>query len=514
VVADTGCTTRAVADTAADADPATGVAVYDTYETTTTGWQPGPDNAGEGGTTAAAAIIAGVYALAGTPAPGTYPVSYLYQYPGASAPAAAYPDAEGLNDITTGTTGTCTPAPLCTAGTGYDAPTGMGTPAFTTSFAGAGAQPGTVYSGVTGKCLDDAGGSTADYNKVDIAACNTDTAEQDWTIEADGTVQIDGACLDVYHSGTANTTPVDLYACDGGGSQEWRPLADGSLVNPESGKCLADPSATTTDGTQLEIYTCNGTGDQWTLPYTVPSTTGAITSQLAASMCADDYHSGTANGTTIDLYACNGGSAQDWTIEPNGTLQVLGGCMATAADGTTDGTAVQLYACSGDPNQQWIARPDGSLQNRRSGTCLDDPAASLASGTPLTISTCNQSTEQSWTLPTPADSLVLTLTYRWPPVGSGGTEPQQVVAQVTLTCDPTGGTHPDAQNACDDLTAADGDISSIPAVPCTPPDIDDPSTATATGTWDGVPDNYSGGFLNPFCINDDTGGNVFSFVQF
>jgi hypothetical protein len=511
-VADTGCTTRVVADTAADADPSTGVAVYDTYETTSQGWQPGPDGDGEGGTAVAAAIIAGVYALAGTPALSTYPVSYLYQYPGSSAPAAAYPNGEGLNDITTGPLGTCTPAPLCNAGTGYDAPTGLGSPAFTTSFSGTGSQSGSVYSGVAGKCLDNAGGVAADYNKVDISACNTDTAEQDWTIEADGTVQIDGDCLDVYHSGTANLTPVDLYACDSGGSQEWRPEANGDLVNPESGKCLADPSASTTNGTQLEIYTCNGTGDEWILPYTTPTTTGPITSQLSASMCVDDYHSGTSSGNTIDLYACNGGDAQDWVIEPGGTLQVFGRCMATAADGVTDGTAVQLYGCTGDPNQQWIARPDGSLVNRRSGTCLDDPGASLTSGTALVISSCNESAEQSWTLPTPADSLTLTLLYLWPPLPS---PPVHELAQVTLTCDPTGGTHPDAQNACDDLTAADGDISSIPAVTCpTPPTGFLPATATATGTWGGVPDNFTESFVSPWCINDDTGGNVFSFVQF
>lgn len=33
-----------------------------------------------------------------------------------------------LHDITSGSNGTCTPAYLCTAGTGYDGPTGLGTP--------------------------------------------------------------------------------------------------------------------------------------------------------------------------------------------------------------------------------------------------------------------------------------------------------------------------------------------------------------------------------------------------
>jgi hypothetical protein len=513
-VADTGCDGRVVADVAADADPTTGVAVYDSYETSVSGWQPGPDGDGEGGTAVAAAIIAGVYGLAGTPAPGTYPVSYFYQYPGIAAAPAAYPDVESINDITTGSNGTCSPAPLCTAGTGYDGPTGMGSPAYTTSFTGTGSQTGSVYSGVAGKCLDDAGGSAADGNKVDISSCNTDTAEQQWTIEADGAMLIGNsfACLEVYDSGTANTTPVDIDACDGTGAEEWRPLANGSLVNPESGKCLADPSSSTTNGTQLEIYTCNGiAGEQWTLPYTTPSTTGPITSQLSASMCADDYHSGTANGTTIDIYACNGGSAQDWTIEPDGTLQVLGGCMATNADGVTDGTDVQLYACDGDPNQQWIARPDGSLVNRRSGTCLDDPGASLTSGTALVISTCNQSAEQSWTLPTPADSLVLTLQV----VDTGPLLPPSnpVAAQATLTCDPAGGTDGDAEGLCADLESVNGNISSLTvsgATYCSPPALYAPVLATATGTWGGVPDNYSESFFNGLCAGYSTDG-IFGF---
>jgi hypothetical protein len=38
----------------------------------------------------------------------------------------------------------------------------------------------------------------------------------------------------------------------------------------------------------------------------------------------------------------------------------------------------------------------------------------------------------------------------------------RVVGQATLTCVPTGGTHPDAQAACDDLIHANGDIANIP----------------------------------------------------
>lgn len=130
--ADTGCAKRTLTDVSAVADPVTGVAVYQTYGAS--GWSV------YGGTSASSPIIASVFADAGIPVPGTYPNSYPY-----AAPAA-------LNDVTTGNNGSCTPAYLCTAGTGYDGPTGLGTPkgvsAFTTGPHGA--VQGTVTDAATG----------------------------------------------------------------------------------------------------------------------------------------------------------------------------------------------------------------------------------------------------------------------------------------------------------------------------------------------------------------------------
>lgn len=113
---DTGCARRTVADVSAVADPATGVAVYQTYGAT--GWTV------YGGTSVASPLIAAVFADAGTPGASTYPVTDIYSHTGS------------LNDVTTGSTSTCTPAYLCTAETGYDGPTGWGTPNGLTAFAG------------------------------------------------------------------------------------------------------------------------------------------------------------------------------------------------------------------------------------------------------------------------------------------------------------------------------------------------------------------------------------------
>jgi hypothetical protein len=111
---DSGCSKRMEADVSAVADPATGVAVYDTYGGS--GW------AVYGGTSASAPILSGVYALAGAPGSSDYPAKYPYSH------------TSNLYDVTSGNNGSCSTSYFCTAGTGYDGPTGWGTPNGTTAF--------------------------------------------------------------------------------------------------------------------------------------------------------------------------------------------------------------------------------------------------------------------------------------------------------------------------------------------------------------------------------------------
>jgi subtilase family serine protease len=113
---DTGCSQRTVADVSADADPATGAAVYDSVSYQgQSGWFQ------VGGTSLSSPLIAAVYALAGNGASVTYG-SYPYAH------------ASSLHDVTSGSNGTCSPAYLCTAGPGFDGPTGLGTPNGTGGF--------------------------------------------------------------------------------------------------------------------------------------------------------------------------------------------------------------------------------------------------------------------------------------------------------------------------------------------------------------------------------------------
>ena len=105
----TGCAKRAMADVSAAADPNKGgLAVYYPTSKTASTW-------GQiGGTSESAPIIAAVYALSGNTA------GYANSIP--------YSHTDNLFDITSGSNGSCPTTQWCNARTGWDGPTGLGTP--------------------------------------------------------------------------------------------------------------------------------------------------------------------------------------------------------------------------------------------------------------------------------------------------------------------------------------------------------------------------------------------------
>jgi subtilase family serine protease len=110
---------RGTADVAADANPSTGAAVYDSVKYQgRTGWFQ------VGGTSLSSPLIAGVYALAGGLPVNTSAASGLYGHLGESAT---------LHDVTSGSNGSCSTI-MCKGAAGYDGPTGVGTPKGTGAF--------------------------------------------------------------------------------------------------------------------------------------------------------------------------------------------------------------------------------------------------------------------------------------------------------------------------------------------------------------------------------------------
>lgn len=102
---DKKCVMRSISDIAADADPGTGAAIYDSYATNgRSGWFT------VGGTSLAAPLVAGMLASTG--------ISYQ--------PVNLYSSGSSIRDIVSGSNGTCGISYLCKAGSGYDGPTGLG----------------------------------------------------------------------------------------------------------------------------------------------------------------------------------------------------------------------------------------------------------------------------------------------------------------------------------------------------------------------------------------------------
>ncbi len=183
---DSGCSMRTVADVSAVANPNTGVAVYDSYQDS--GW------AVFGGTSVAAPIIASTYALAGAPAAGSNPAQYPYD------------TASALNDVTSGSNGSCSPAYLCTSGPDYDGPTGLGTPSGIDAFRTGphGVVTGTVSDAATGAPLAGAG--------IDVGALHATTA-------ADGSYHVRAPVGDypvtASHFGYESKSVPDVAVLDG-----------------------------------------------------------------------------------------------------------------------------------------------------------------------------------------------------------------------------------------------------------------------------------------------------------
>ncbi len=122
-------------------------------------------------------------------------------------------------------------------------------------------------------CLDDSGNSSTAGNAVYLWSCRGDP-EQNWTMESNGTIQINGMCLDTAGEATANLTQLVIASCNGSATQQWSP-------DPGANYQLVNQGATVANGT----------------PY-----------------CMDDLYLKTSNGSPVGVYACNGGNNQAWRV--------------------------------------------------------------------------------------------------------------------------------------------------------------------------------------------------------
>ncbi|MGW4245167.1 glycoside hydrolase family 3 C-terminal domain-containing protein [Nocardia sp. NPDC004722] len=122
---------------------------------------------------------------------------------------------------------------------------------------------GEMVAGVAAnRCVEAKDGSNTDGTPIQLGQCNGQAA-QVVSVPADGTVRVLDKCIQV----ASGETKVELSSCGSSAAQQWQPQPNGSLKNPESGRCLDDPDSSVEPGSVLQIADCNNSAAQrWRIP--------------------------------------------------------------------------------------------------------------------------------------------------------------------------------------------------------------------------------------------------------
>jgi hypothetical protein len=220
---------------------------------------------------------------------------------------------------------------------------------------------GTV-KGINGLCLTNQNSLNAAGNPIGVSACNGSTGQQ-WSPYTDGTLRVEGGCLDVVAAGKTSGTNVDWYPCNASNAQNWTPQANGELVNPNSGLCLTDPGANT--GARLDIETCTGSAQQlWTLPTGGSGNTVTVTNP-------GNQSSPVGSATSLQIHATDSAAGQTLTYSATGlpaglTINsasgLISGTPSAAGTSSVAVTATDTTGASGSASFSWTVTGSG-------GTC-------------------------------------------------------------------------------------------------------------------------------------------------
>jgi len=353
---DSGCGRRTNNDVSAVADPATGVAVYDSYDQH--GWLE------VGGTSASSPIIASVYALAGTPTAGSYPASSLYAH------------ASALNDVTSGSDGSCSPAYLCTAQAGYDGPTGLGTPNGLTAFGG-GTPPLIAV-------LDGSGNVSAKQGGLSAG----------WVAEAGGISQVAVA------SDPVNGPLIAVLATNGNVYAKESDLSAGWVLETTGVKQIAVASDPV-NGPLIAVLDTSGNASAkqgglsagWFLEATGVAQIAVASDQTHGPLIA-------VVGTTGGVSAKEGGLSAGWVLETTGQKQVavasdpVNGPLIAVLDGSGN-----VGAKEGGLSAGWVLEATGVSQVSVASDSTNGPLIAVL-GTTGNVSAKEGGLSAGWVLET------------------------------------------------------------------------------------------------------------------
>jgi beta-glucosidase len=127
-------------------------------------------------------------------------------------------------------------------------------------------------------------------------------------------------------------------------------LPAGVTLNAGTGVIGGSPTTAGTGTVTVTATDGNGATASQSFVWTVePSSAGIAATPLVGyqALCLDVVDNNNTPGTAVQVYTCNGTIGQQWTIEPDGTIQADGSCLDVRGAGTANTTPVQLYTCNG-----------------------------------------------------------------------------------------------------------------------------------------------------------------------
>lgn len=230
-------------------------------------------------------------------------------------------------------------------------------------------------------------------------------------------------CLDVAGGSSADGADVRVWASNMTGAQRVVAKADAEtglyeLTFAGTGKALDVSGAGTAAGTNVQQWTANGTKAQrWAISENADGTY-SVESALAEGLSLDVAGAGDFDGAGIDVWPANGTAAQRFSFVPaparvepagrtvdDGVYELVGAGSGKALDvsgaSRADGANVQVWTRNDTGAQKWRLSASGSgwqLLNCRSKKALDVDNAGSADGTNVQQWSSYGNAAQTWSV--------------------------------------------------------------------------------------------------------------------
>ena len=121
--------------------------------------------------------------------------------------------------------------------------------------------------GPAGKCLDVRSGATTDGTQIQLFTCSG-SAAQTWTRYRSDVARRWASAWTSTPAAPPTARRSSCGPATARANQNWAPQSDGTLRNPQSGKCLDVSGNNSADGTIVHLWTCisSAANQKWTLP--------------------------------------------------------------------------------------------------------------------------------------------------------------------------------------------------------------------------------------------------------